>query len=162
MKEIIIFFPIALLYAALKGTLFASIPLPDVPLLMVFYAAYRRPSVEGVLLAFVLGYMEDVLGGGIIGSASFALIAVFLAAHLLAKKVQFSTRGTRAGGAFAAVLIKGALVYTVIRLSNLTAHILTDVLIQAVVTAVFAPAILTLTARLALRLAPAPWKGDAS
>lgn len=150
------------MYLALKSTILASVPLPDLPLLMVFFAASRRPSVEGVAFAFVLGYVEDVLEGGIIGSSSFALIAVFLVVHLLSMRVHFSTAATRAGGAAMAVLIKGLLIYIVISTVGLKVHIFVDVILQAVVTGVFAHAIITVMARLAGRIAPGAFKGDLS
>jgi hypothetical protein len=55
MRDFLIFLPISLFFLALRSTLFKGFPLPDIPLLIVFYVAYTRPSLEGVVLSFVLG-----------------------------------------------------------------------------------------------------------
>lgn len=161
-KEIILFIPLALVYMAFKSTLFTSIPLPDLPLLMVFYFAFRRPSVEGAIFAFILGYIEDVLGGGIIGSTSFAYIIVFMLVHLAGKRIHFTTALTRAGGAMLAVLMKGALIYLVLRLAGLRVNIFADVIMQTIVTGVCAHLIITLIFRLSARIVRTSFEGDAS
>ena len=161
-KEILLFIPLALVYVAFKSTLFVSIPLPDLPLLMVFYFAFRRPSVEGAIFAFVVGYMEDVLGGGIIGSTSFAYIIVFVLVHIAGKRLHFTTVLTRASGAALAVLVKGALIYTVVRLAGLKVSIFTDVVMQAIVTGALAHLIITQMFRLSGRIVRTSFKGDES
>lgn len=161
-KEISLFIPLALVYMAFKSTLFTNVPLPDLPLLMVFYLAFRSSSVEGVIFAFVLGYMEDVLGGGIIGSTSFALIIVFMAVHLTGKRLHFTTVSTMAGGAALAVLVKGALIYLVVGLVGFKAALFTDVILQAVVTGVCAHSIIRLMYKLSSRIARSSFKGDVS
>ena len=60
MKEFLIFLPLTILYLALKSALFPNVPAPDIPLIIIFYMASRKASIEGVLLAFVLGYVEDI------------------------------------------------------------------------------------------------------
>ena len=91
MKDFLIFIPATIVYLAVKSTIFASFPVPDLPLIMVFYLGYTRPSLEGALLCFVVGYIEDALAGGVTGSTSFALIFIFLCAYFLSRKVQFTS-----------------------------------------------------------------------
>lgn len=148
MRELIIFLPLTFLYLILKSTLFSSLPVPDLPLLIVFYMAYRRPSIEGVALAFLLGYIDDAFSGGVIGSTSFSLIFIYAATRLSAGKVQFSTPFVRAGGAGIAEFIKGLIMYAVLRLTGLNVHFSGWIFLDSVITAVFAPAIITLFSRL--------------
>src|SRR3989304_4815710 len=75
MREFLVFLPLTIAYFALKSTLFAGFPLPDIPLIIVFYMAYRKAAVAGVLSAFAFGYLDDAFSGGIIGTSSFALPA---------------------------------------------------------------------------------------
>jgi len=159
-KEILAFFPIALVFMAFKSTLFSAMPLPDVPLLMVFYLAYRRPSVEGVAFAFVVGYMDDVLCGGIIGSTSFAYVIIFMLVHLAGQRLHFTTVFTRSGGAVVAVLLKGALVYTVISFVGLHVRIFVDVLMQAILTGICAHKAIVYMSRLSSRVVTSTFKGE--
>lgn len=161
-KEILAFIPIALVYMALKSTLFTAVPLPDIPLLMVFYLAYRRPSVEGAAFAFVIGYMDDVLCGGIIGSTSFAYMIVFMSVHLAGMRLHFTTAFTRAGGAVIAVLLKGALVYAVVSLAGLHVRIFVDVFMQAILTGICAHKAIALMSRLSARVATSSFTGETS
>lgn len=148
MSDFIIFLPLTFLYLILKSTLFSSLPVPDLPLLIVFYMAYRKPSIEGAALAFILGYIDDAFSGGVIGSTSFCLIFIYAATRLSAGKVQFSTPFVRAGGAGIAEFVKGVLMYAVLRLTGLNVHFSGWVFLDSVITAAFAPAIITLFTRL--------------
>ncbi|MBI5886426.1 MAG: rod shape-determining protein MreD [Deltaproteobacteria bacterium] len=161
-KEILAFIPIALVFMAFKSTLFSVIPLPDIPLLMVFYLAFRRPSVEGAAFAFVLGYMDDVLCGGIIGSTSFAYIVVFMLVHLAGQRLHFTTAFTRSGGAAIAVVLKGALVYAVVSSAGMHVRIFVDVLMQAILTGICAHKAIVLMSRLSARVVTSSFKGDIS
>ncbi len=161
MKEFIIFLPLAALYLAFKSTLFANVPVPDLPLIIVFYSAYRKTSIEGVILVFILGYMDDVMSGGVIGASSFSLIIVYMAVRLIASKVHFSTAQARAGGAAGAALLKGILIGMVLRSAGIHASFIGNVLLITVTTGVFAPAFITLFTRLLNLVTPAAFKDNA-
>lgn len=148
MKEFLIFLPLTIVYLALKSTLFPNLPLPDLPLIMVFLIASRKASIEGAVLAFVLGYLDDAFSGGIIGTSSFALVFIFVTVHLLSRMVQFTTPSIMAGGAALAALLKGALTYAVLRFSNVDVYFLTHVVLQAVITGIFAPGIIAVLQRM--------------
>src|SRR4030067_1744150 len=156
MKEFLLFLPLTIIYLALKSTLFAAFPLPDSPLIMVFYLASRKAPSEGAFFAFVLGYLDDAFSGGILGTSSFALVFIFLSVLLLSKVVQFTTPAARAGGAGAAALVKGAAVYYVMRYSNVDAYFFTHVVLQALVTGFFAPPVISALPPLALLGTPRP------
>ena len=162
MKEFLLFLPITAVYLALKSTLFPDFPLPDLPLIIVFFMAYRRPSLEGALLGFVLGYMDDAFNGGIIGSTSFSLVFIFLVIHLFARKVSFSTPALRAGGVAVAMLIKGVLMYLVIRSANASASFFTFALLHALVTGICAPPVIMALSWLAELVSPQKFKDNAN
>ena len=148
MKDFLIFLPTTLLFLALKSTILHSVPLFDLPLLISFYVAYRRPSPEGVVLAFTLGYMEDVMGGALLGVTSFGLVIVYAAAYLLSKKVDFQGAAMKVVGAGAMSLVAGLSAYIILSVKDLQAPVLAYILPEALVTALFAPAIIGLLARL--------------
>lgn len=154
MRDFLVFLPAAIIYLIFKSTLFSTVPVPDVPLLMVFYLAYSRPGLEGVVLSFIVGYTEDVFTGGVLGSTSYALTSVFVAVYMLSKKMHFTTPHMRAGSAAALTVLKGVLVYTVLRYANPEAPFLWGILLQAAVTGAFAPAVITGLERLSAVVSP--------
>jgi rod shape-determining protein MreD len=160
MKESLLFLPLTVIYLAIKSTLFPAFPAPDLPLIIVFYMAYRKSSFEAVLLGFALGYIEDAFSAGIIGSTSFALIAVFIAVNLFSRKVQFSTPMMRGGGIAVASAVKGLIIYAIIRASHAEASFLTTVILQAVVTGATSPAIILFLSRLAAWVSPQSFKDN--
>lgn len=158
MKDYLIFLPLTILYLVIKGTLFPTVPLPDVPLVIVLYVAYSKPSIEGALLAFIIGWLEDALTAGIFGATSFALVVCFLALHLLSKRMHFSTPFMKAGAAGVFSLVKGGLIYAVLSLTDFDVPFLNYTLFQAIITAAFAPAIIVLISRLTGYLHPHSFK----
>ncbi len=160
MKEFLIFLPLTILYLALKSALFPNIPAPDIPLIIIFYMALLRASVEGVLLAFIIGYVEDTLNGWIIGSTSFSLVFIFLAVHLLAKRVHFSTPTMKGGGAALFTLFKGLTLYIIIRLVNYDVPFPGSIIFQAILTGVFAPPVMLLLSRISAWASPGAFKGS--
>src|SRR3990172_4981637 len=139
MREFLVFLPLTIAYFALKSTLFAGFPLPDIPLIIVFYMAYRRAALEGVL-------------------SSFALVIIFLAVHQLSKLVQFTTPAIRAAGILAAALVKGALMYYVLTVTNVDVYFISRVFLDAIVTGLLAPAVIALLQKLNAFAAPHKFK----
>lgn len=162
MKESLLFLPITVVYLAIKSTLFPSVPVPDLPLIIVFYMAYRKTSFEGMFLAFALGYIEDAFSAGIIGSTSFSLITVFIAVNLLSRKVQFSTPAMRSGGIAAASVAKGIMTYSIIRATHSEASFLVTVVLQAIVTGATSPAIILFLMKLTAWVSPQAFKENAN
>lgn len=162
MKEILLFLPIAVVYLAVKTTIFPSFPLPDIPLLMVFYLAYTRPSTAVVLFAFALGFIDDAFSGGIIGATSFALVVIFIAVYLFSRFVQFTTPSLKAGGGLATAILKGLLTFSVLKFSSLSVHFFSHVLLQGFVTAVFAPLVIAVFSKVTSYINPQAFKDSES
>ncbi|MBW7956743.1 MAG: rod shape-determining protein MreD [Deltaproteobacteria bacterium] len=144
MKEFLLFLPLTIAYLALKSTVLAGFPLPDIPLIIVFYMAHRKAAVDGLLAAFALGYLDDAMSGGVLGSSSFSLVLIFVAVHLLSKIVQFTTPAVKGGGVFAASVLKGALAYYILRAAGLDALFQAGMVLEAAVSGLLAPAVFAL------------------
>src|SRR3972149_6873852 len=95
MRKFFIFLAITVIYLSHRTTLLPHLPLPDITLLALFYAATRRPSISTSFLAFTLGYVEDVFLGSIMGSASFGLVAAFMSGGVLPGRGGFSSGRVR-------------------------------------------------------------------
>lgn len=160
MKEFLLFLPLTVFYLALKSTLLPNFPAPDLPVVMIFYIAYRKASVEGAVFAFVLGYLEDAFSGGIIGSTAFSFVFIFIAVNTLSKKVHFSTPAVRAAGAGVCSLAKGVIIYIILRFTNYEAGFMGRILLQPAMTAIFAPAVIALLSRLTQYVTPHTFKDD--
>lgn len=160
MKEFLLFLPLTAFYLAIKSTLFPGFPLPDLPLIIVFFVACRRPSLEGAVLGFVLGYMDDAFNGGIIGSTSFALVFIFLAIHMIARKVHFSTPLLQAGTVAAATVIKGLLIIAVLRFAAVDVYSIAHLILGAVITGACAPPAITAVKRLTEMVSPRKFTDD--
>lgn len=154
MRDYIALFIISIAYLVVESTLMTSLPLPDVLLIMVFYTAVRRPSTLGALICFALGYLEDIFLGGVLGATSFAFMAVFLSVYLLSKKVHFVSPGVTAVTALALSALKVFLIYSIMRTISGDLGLSVFTAAQIILTAVFAPFVITLLERLETILSP--------
>jgi len=148
MRDYITLFLVSILYLVIESTIITSVPLPDVLLLIVFYIAAKRPSATGVIVCFALGYLEDVLIGGVLGSTSFSFMAVFVTVYFLSKKVRFHSPPVRVISAFALASMKIFLIYAIMSSINSDIGLSFVTLVQIILTAVFAPFVLNLFERL--------------
>ncbi len=142
MRNFVLFIPLTVLFLTVKCTVLPFTPLPDLPLIIVFYLACERSSVEGAFLSFIIGYIDDVFHGAVAGITSFALVSVFIMVYLLAKKVHFSTPGIQAFGVVFMFLIKVILIYTVLSLNSLEISFLSQIASTGIVTGIFTPLVI--------------------
>jgi rod shape-determining protein MreD len=71
-----------------QTTVLPSLPLPIVPDLLMILAVYlgvRHPTAGGAVGAFLLGYFVDTFSGTLLGLNAFALTAVYLGVHFVAR-----------------------------------------------------------------------------
>jgi rod shape-determining protein MreD len=156
MKSFLIYLPLAIAYLSFKSTVAPGAPMPDIPLLMVFFLASTKASAGGVFLSFLLGYMDDIFNSGVVGASSFAFIALFMAVHLLARWVDFSSISARAVSGFILTLVKGALVWALLRPYGIEIGLFSTVP-AAVVTAFFAPVVMSVFRRIPPSVAQQRW-----
>ncbi len=148
MRDYISLFLISILYLIIESTIMPSVPLPDVLLIIVFYIAAKKPSTAGVFVCFAMGYLEDILIGGVIGSTSFSFMAVFVAVYLLTKRLHFNAPAVRALTALCLASMKVFLIYAIMTSINSDLWLSSVTLVQVVLTAVFAPFVMNLLERL--------------
>jgi len=154
MRDYIALFIISIIYLVAQSTIMTTLPLPDVLLIVVFYTAATRPSTASVLVCFALGYLDDILLGGVIGATSFSFMAVFITVFLLSKKVQFNTPGVAAITALALGTLKVALIYTIMRTISGDIGLSATTAAEIILTAVFAPFVINLLERLETIVSP--------
>ncbi|MFQ5480567.1 MAG: rod shape-determining protein MreD [Thermodesulfobacteriota bacterium] len=148
MRDYITLFVISMFYLVVESTIMTSVPLPDVLLIIVFYIAATKPTTTGVLVCFAMGYLEDILIGGVLGSTSFSFMAVFIAVYILTKKVHFNSPAVQAATALGLAAMKVFLIYAIMTSINSDLGLSFVTLLQIVLTAVFAPFVINLLERL--------------
>ncbi|MEE9543610.1 MAG: rod shape-determining protein MreD [Thermodesulfobacteriota bacterium] len=144
MKDFFIFLAISILYLSFKSTILPTVPAPDIPLIIVFFMAYNSKSTRGVALSFIVGYLDDVLNGSIIGTTSFTLVFIYAAGHLLARKMHFSNLSSKVIGCAVASLIKGILSYIIWRSVSHEVSFFAHVIPTMIITALFAPFVISI------------------
>lgn len=148
MKDYIIILPLAILFLLIKSTIFYWMPLPDVLLIIVFHLAITRPTAIGVILTFIIGYLSDAFTGGVMGVTSFSLIVVYVFTYLFSHKLQIKSRNAQTIMLGLFSLVKGLVIYYLI-LDMVSFAVLYKVIIPtALMTGLFAPAIITILLRL--------------
>jgi rod shape-determining protein MreD len=142
MKNYLIFLPVTLIYLSLKSTLASSLPIPEITVMITLFIAYEKTSLQGLILVFILGYIDDVFTGSVIGSSSFALVLIYVVVGLMSRKVELSTVTTRAGVAAALTLLKMITVWIIIRATGLPVPFMAQIIFTVIVTGLFAPVII--------------------
>lgn len=144
MKESLIFLVISIIYLTFKSTIMPTVPIPDIPLIIVFFMAYNNASIKGVILSFIIGYLDDALNGSIMGTTSFTLVFIYAATYVLSQRMHFANISTKVIGCALAALIKGLLSFIIWRSVNQEVSFFTQVLPTIFITALFAPFIISL------------------
>jgi rod shape-determining protein MreD len=75
-----------------QTTVLPSLPLPIMPDLLLVLAVYlgvRHPTAGGAVGAFLLGYFVDTFSGTLLGLNAFALTAVYVGVHFVARHLWF-------------------------------------------------------------------------
>jgi len=148
MINFLIFLPIAVIYLSFKTTVAPSIPLPDITLLIVLFIAHDRASVDGVFLGFVLGYVNDVFAGGVLGASSFSLVFAYMLVYLASGRLRFTATAVTACAAFVLAVINGTLQTAVLRFADMSVPFGAQMLLTAIVTGLFAPVFIPFFSRL--------------
>ncbi len=147
MKESLVFLVISIIYLTFKSTILPNVPAPDIPLIIVFFMAYNNASIRGVILSFIIGYLDDVLHGSIIGTTSFTLVFIYATGHVLSSRMHFSNITSKSIGCGAAALIKGLFSFIIWRSVNHEVSFFVHVMPTVLITALFAPFIISIFER---------------
>ncbi len=139
MREFILFIPVAIVYLSFRVTITPNLPIPDISVLIVFFLASRRPSLEGVFLAFVLGYIDDIFSGTIVGSSSFSLVIVYTVLCFVSRKVAFTDPLIRGVAMFITCMAKELVVLLVLYFTGIAVGPGLYIFVVAFVTALLSP-----------------------
>jgi rod shape-determining protein MreD len=126
---------------------------PRLATALVVYIALSQPLRRGVILAFLLGYAEDLFMGTPRGLHAFCAAAVYLAFRPAHDKIRLEGVGTMASLGFFAALFS-ALIETLLRRVFLASFSISlaylgGLILAGFSTAIFAPLVLKLVQRLA-------------
>jgi rod shape-determining protein MreD len=154
---------IALLLVLLQATVLELAPIqmitPACGILVVLYAAFSQQwSLSSVaVLAFVVGYLFDLVSGAPLGVHAFVYVMISQFARLLTTRLVVRGFVLTAGAAFVAALLGGVLVIVVrAQVSPEGGYDgLGQVPIEGLITGLFAPPILWLLNQIEGRLDPA-------
>jgi rod shape-determining protein MreD len=76
----------------LQTTLIHALPMrfqvaPDILLAVCVFLGLHRHGVGGVIGAFLLGYVQDAVGGGAVGLNAFGMVVVYLLVYLTCRSL---------------------------------------------------------------------------
>jgi len=90
MKRILLFFLLGVLVLTFQTTLLRFFPIqrirPDFMLIFTLYLGFSFPPIPGGILAFLLGYLVDLLSGNTLGLYAFSRPLLFYGAFLFKSK----------------------------------------------------------------------------
>jgi len=147
MKDFLLFLPITALYLAIKSSATPWLPL-DLILIITIHLAITRPTAIGVLLVFVLGYMEDSFMTSHVGTSSIALIVTYLSLHLFSHKLQIRGANSLTLMVLSYSLAKSIIIVYVLSGQSDLSLIYKSIIPIALLTGLVAPFITNLLARL--------------
>ncbi len=82
MKLVIYFIPLAVLQLVVVPMISVENIAPDLILVMIVYFAVREGQIFGMLTGFILGFVFDLVSGGLLGANMFAFtVSAFVAGY---------------------------------------------------------------------------------
>jgi rod shape-determining protein MreD len=145
---------------SLTGFLPPGLPVPEVVLIVVILFSFQYPFALGGGLSFVLGLVQDVLSGGIIGLNALSKTAIFSLSRWIARRLDLTTVGFKIAMVFFGGMIDGLLVTTILLIAGMihipASMIVRQLLLQILCTGLLSPLVL-LTTPTVLDLG---WKGE--
>jgi len=135
-----------LVATTLAGLLPTQLPTPDVVLIVVIIFGFQYPFPLGGGLSFVLGLVQDVLSGGVIGLNALTKTAVFSLTRVLAKRFYFPHWLSKIAMVFLGGVVDGLLVTAILLIGGMIhvsgAVLARRLLLQILYTGIISPLIL--------------------
>lgn len=137
----------------LQTTLIHALPsrfqiAPDVLLAVCVFLGLHRHTVGGVVGAFLLGYVQDAVGGGVVGLNAFGMVVVYVLVYLTCRRLWVDNVISKVVLVFLASWVKtvAVLVVSVVfgAIGDDWGPALGQALISAVLAAVVAPPVFAL------------------
>jgi len=120
--------------------------------LIVFLGVHELSTARGALLAFAIGYAEDILGGAPIGLFTFVSVTIWWLARVTGVRLTAQTALPRMSLALAFALVEGTLVLILLAVfgddNRRPVEIASVVVPRAIATAVCSPPVFRLAQRL--------------
>ena len=133
--------------------------------LLIFLGVHEASMSRGALLAFLIGYLADLVASAPIGLFAFVSVALWLASRVAGVRLTAQTLLTRMSLAFAFCIVEGAIVLTLLAIfgadNRRPMQLASLVLPRSVSTALFAPFVFALAQRLHQGTAPVHSAGPA-
>ena len=134
---------------ALVGFLPSRFPPPDVVLIVVISFGFQYSLSFGGGLSFLLGIIQDVLSGGVLGLNAFSKTVVFVLTRSVAQRFNFSNMASKIAMVFVGGIVD-ALLTTSILLIGGSIHIpgavlALHLLLQIICTGLLSPIVLFIT-----------------
>lgn len=134
---------------ALVGFLPSNLPPPDVVLIVVISFGFQFTLPLGGGLAFLLGIIQDVLSGGVIGLNALSKTVVFVLTRSIAQRFYFSNIASKITMVFVGGIVDGLLV-TCLLLIGGAIHIpggvlVRHLLLQVICTGLLSPIVFVIT-----------------
>ena len=135
-----------LLVTTLGGFLPARVPIPDVVLIVVIIFGFQYAFPLGGGLSFVLGLVQDILSGGIIGLNAFSKTIAFSLTRVWAKRFYASHWASKMAMVFLGGVVDGLLVIVILLMGDMihipAAALVHRLLLQILCTGILSPLIL--------------------
>jgi rod shape-determining protein MreD len=114
MKRIVPPLLVGIIFLILQTTLLSSFPIqrirPDILLIFTLYLAFLFPPISGGVLAFLMGYLTDLLSGNALGFYTFSRPLIFFAAQFFKGKFYVEGFSSQFLFAFVSAILEGMLI----------------------------------------------------
>lgn len=128
------------------GFLPTSIPTPDVVLIVVVICGFQCPFSLGGGLSFVLGLVQDILSGGVIGLNAFSKTVVFSLTRLIVRRFYVPHWASKIVMVFLGGMVDGLLVTVILFIGGMIhipgATLVRQLLLQILFTGTLSPLVL--------------------
>jgi rod shape-determining protein MreD len=137
------------LATVLVGFLPSRLPPPDVVLIVVVIFGFRYSLPLGGSLSFLLGILQDVLSGGVIGLNALTKTVVFALTRWIAQRFYFSNWASKIAMVFLGGIVDGLLATCILLIGEgihiLDAVLARQLLLQIICTGLLSPLVLVIT-----------------
>jgi rod shape-determining protein MreD len=169
MRRIVLPLVVGIIFLILQTTLLSSFPIqrirPDILLIFTLYLAFLFPPVTGGILAFLMGYLMDLLSGDALGFYTFSRPLIFFVAQFFKEKFYVEGFSSQFFFVFVSALLEGMLILILMNalqplsFGKLYPLLFTSLLPQSFFTGLAAPLLFFLFQKGSSFLFPQPEKG---